>query len=306
MEVIGDSKGSKPKTSVAKKSTSNKNESKSGANKQTVIAIAPVSSPFDLKTYLTDPRCVDIRPLLPSPMPKSEHEILKAIDGVVKNQVVVDVDLLVMDLPKVSLEAIVKFFPRVEIIEEVLYFKCDGYLKTVTQTYFDRLIHAAQPGWASSQNLTLRVGAHVFLPDYCSFNVPIPLLQIQRPAIHGLVMPNLWVEVAYNNGADRQKAFNSIAYAIGFCPNTEFVCVVLKNADSLLPTPNPNPAAVSVHSAAVPAQPLNGPYIVHWGVGVAYNNPTYYRVVWNEHLVLGVGVTVEFGDIFDRFLQIQH
>ncbi|CAI2182645.1 5604_t:CDS:2 [Funneliformis geosporum] len=64
---------------------------------------------------------------------------------------------------------------------------------------------------------------------------------------------------------------------------------------------NPNPGVISVL-----ATPQNSPnvrptcalYFVYWDG----TNLVYYRIDWNEHLVLGCGWTMELNDVLDLIL----
>ena len=60
--------------------------------------------------------------------------------------------------------------------------------------------------------------------------------------------------------------------------------------------PNPNPGVFTIPAISQDTGPYRDSYVIHWDVN---NNPVYYIMDWNLHLVPRCGVTLDFNVILD-------
>jgi hypothetical protein len=100
-------------------------------------------------------------------------------------------------------------------------------------------------------------------------------------------------QVFYNSDPDRNNALVKICQIQQSQVSIEFVGIAIPNSDTPFRR-NPNPRANSTFAlpaANQNARPYRAPYVIHWN---ANNNPVYYIMSWNRHLVLRCGVVFDF------------
>ena len=100
------------------------------------------------------------------------------------------------------------------------------------------------------------------------------------------------LQVFYNKDPDREMALNRIARVQQSDPTIEFVGIALP--DLVRPYhQNPNPMISSVPATQENNQndrSSQALYLIHWDANFI---PVYYRINWNEHLVLRCGWTLQ-------------
>ncbi|RHZ85654.1 hypothetical protein Glove_63g45 [Diversispora epigaea] len=84
--------------------------------------------------------------------------------------------------------------------------------------------------------------------------------------------PLLWIEVAFNKNDDRNNAINKVAYVQPYCPNTEFVMIIIPFETTAFPA-NKNLDAISIVVTPRSDRPFRAPYLGHLAVG---NNIVQY------------------------------
>ncbi|CAJ0832654.1 18007_t:CDS:2 [Entrophospora sp. SA101] len=84
-------------------------------------------------------------------------------------------------------------------------------------------------------------------------------------------------------------SLNKIEYVQPYCPNTEFVLIVITFGISPFQA-NLNPGIISVAVISPRTDhPSRAPYIGHWAVGAIFDAVQWHKMRWNEHIILGCG-----------------
>src|ERR1043165_2255468 len=95
------------------------------------------------------------------------------------------------------------------------------------------------------------------------------------------------LQVFFNHDPDRANALGRIARVQQSNPTIEFVGIAIP--ELVRPYhPKPNPGVASVPATPENNQdqrPNRSPYLIHWNANI----PVYYRINWNEHLILRCG-----------------
>lgn len=100
----------------------------------------------------------------------------------------------------------------------------------------------------------------------------------------------------YNRDPDRAFAYEKLAVIQQNLLLIEFIGIALP--DTLGPVhQNPNPGVASVPSTPLNpnVRPTRAPYFVYWNGA----NTAYYKINWNEHLVLVCGWRMELNIVLD-------
>ncbi|CAG8482498.1 1998_t:CDS:2 [Paraglomus occultum] len=212
-----------------------------------------------------------------------------------------DLDIIEIDLPPIKtkkrekvLEAIHTVF-QAERIDNKLFIKRDGYGKILVHKRLVNSINTQLPSWEVLSDAIAVVNRNEFRPDVGGWNQKPTFAERFQPIINRTPPPLLWIEVAFDRGNDRDNALNKIEYLQRYCPNTEFVLIVIPYRS---PFPeNPNPDATSVVATASARSSLEVPYLGHWGIGVAFDAALWYTMQWNKHIVLECGPNLYFNEV---------
>ena len=100
----------------------------------------------------------------------------------------------------------------------------------------------------------------------------------------------------FNKDSDRANALCKLGWIQQNNLAIEYIGIAIPDSNNPYHQ-NPNPGIPSIPATpAIPnARPARAPYFVYWDGNIM----TYYRVNWNQHLVLQCGWTLEFNDIFE-------
>nr|CAG8461484.1 13719_t:CDS:2 [Entrophospora candida] len=229
-----------------------------------------------------------------------EKEIKVALEEIPKDD---NIDVIEIDLPPINdkkrekiLETIHNIF-QAERINDRLFIKFDGLMKERIHSELMISLRQQLPAWLVVTNGVSVVNGNEFRPDVGGWNQWPTRQQQMAPVINVSPPPLLWVEVAFNRTKDRVNALNKIEYVQPYCPNTEFVLIVIPFGMSPFQA-NPNPGIISVAVTLPRAdRPSRAPYIGHWAVGVTFDAVQWYKMRWNEHIILGCGGSIYFNDV---------
>ncbi|PKB95661.1 hypothetical protein RhiirA5_436305 [Rhizophagus irregularis] len=183
------------------------------------------------------------------------------------------------------------------MIGKDLFIKIDGGHKTRIQFKLNSSADTHNPNWFVTQGTDCKMMGNKYKPDVgIWFNWPTHA-QLSKPYVNACPPPDVYIEVFYNRDPDRGFAFEKLTVIQQNLLAIEFIGIALP--DTLGPVrQNPNPGV-----ASVPATPLNppnvrpsrAPYFVYWNG----TNTVYYKIDWNEHLVLLCGWTMELNIVLD-------
>ncbi|RGB29280.1 hypothetical protein C1646_672559 [Rhizophagus diaphanus] len=216
-----------------------------------------------------------------------------------EKQDVVTIDLSAYKLDNVVVRETIHDSYNAEIIGEHMFIKYDSKKK---EKIHRRLANSAE---AHNQNWDVDVNGmctdnnrNEFLPDVgVWFQMPTQA-QRTRPIAEQCPLPDVWVEVFYYRDPDRSRALTNIAFVQQQNLGIEFIGIALPYSTNTFQQ-NPNPGIDTTPAnplANQNARPFIAPYIIHWDVN---NVPVYYRINWNEHLVLRCGWVLEFNIVLN-------
>jgi hypothetical protein len=149
-------------------------------------------------------------------------------------------------------------------------------------------------GTKTSLDVILHTGPQQRAPDVAFWSVAPTPAQCNNPLANQCPLPNLWIEIFYND-ADRDEALDKIRNAvIPACGNT--CCIVAIGLQRQRTNPMVvrlgAPAAPGV--AAVAAAPLPGgrprwaPYVGVWAPNTAYNGAQWYVLQYGVYVDLNI------------------
>ncbi|RHZ75700.1 hypothetical protein Glove_212g219 [Diversispora epigaea] len=238
---------------------------------------------------------------------KTKSKVIKQIENEIKiimGEVRRDVDILEIDMPSIKankrekvLEAIHNIF-QAERIDDKLFIKCDGLGKEEIHRTLGDSLRPQLLTWTVETNVICVVNGNEFRPDVGGWNRRPTRPQRFAPIINSCPPPFLWIEVAFNKNDDRNNAINKIAYVQPYCPNTEFVIIIIPFGTTAFPA-NKNPDAISIVATPRSDRPFRAPYLGHLAVGNNIDTIQWYNMQWNQHHVLGCGANIHFNDVFD-------
>ena len=105
------------------------------------------------------------------------------------------------------------------------------------------------------------------------------------------------LQVFYNQDPDRSNALERINNVRQRNPGIEFIGITLPSLSDVYDS-NPFPGAISVPvTQERNHRPYLAPYLIHWTPNT--NAQIYYIIVWNEHLRLNCGWTLEFNTVLN-------
>jgi len=143
---------------------------------------------------------------------------------------------------------------------------------------------------------------HQFLqPDSCAWTAARKPTQAEKNnnLTNSLRHPDVWIEIAYNNTNDREKAKTKIQNTLIPTWGAAMHIVLILLPGTWASFPNNPGVAASTPLALLNAAPAT-PYIMYWPVNTAFNAPMYYRMAWNKHVVVG-GWQLECNDVLSEF-----
>ncbi|CAG8746355.1 hypothetical protein GLOIN_2v1677127 [Rhizophagus irregularis DAOM 181602=DAOM 197198] len=209
-------------------------------------------------------------------------------------QDVVMIDLSAYDLDNDSVLEMIHVKYNAEIIGKRMFIKYDGKLK---QRIHRRLAHSAEthnPNWDVDETGTCTTrNRDTFLPDVGIWFQLVTKAQRVTPIKARCPLPNVWIGVFFNRDPDRSHALSNIDLIQRQNLGIEFVCIALPFSTANFPQ-NPNPGAATVQATPTANQnsrPTRAPYIIHWN---ANNVPVYYKMSWNNHIILRCGWALDF------------
>ncbi|CAG8596543.1 5003_t:CDS:2 [Paraglomus occultum] len=225
-----------------------------------------------------------------------EEKLRHARDAASEELEIIEIDLPTIKTKKREkvLEAIHAVF-QAERIDNKLFIKCDGCGKGQVHLVLASSIWTQLPNWLVCSDGIAVVNGNEFRPDVGGWSPRPTFAERFQPIINRTPPPLLWIEVAFDRSNDRDNALSKIAYVQRYCPNTEFVLIVISYR-SPIPA-NPNPDATSVVATASASRSLIVPYLSHWDIGVAFGAALWYKMQWNEHIVLDCGANLYFNDV---------
>ena len=107
-----------------------------------------------------------------------------------------------------------------------------------------------------------------------------------------------FLQIFYDSDPDRNHTLIKIGEIQQTQVAIEFVGIALPDTDYPFHQ-NPNPGAASILAPLMIIQntkSYSAPYVIHWDEN---NNPVYYKIDWNLHLVLRCGVILDFNIILN-------
>ncbi|RHZ75222.1 hypothetical protein Glove_216g30 [Diversispora epigaea] len=220
---------------------------------------------------------------LKSLMPEQKEDIAK-------------VSLSAYKLDNINIREAIHERYNVEIIGKDLFIKYDGYNKEKIHYKLTNSAETHNPNWDVCQNVICTIGDNDFRPDVGIWFRQLTFAQGSRPIANSCPPPNVWIEVFYNRNPDRSHALSKIDLIQQHLTNIEYVGISIPYAVNPI-HPNPNPWIVTTPATQIPEMPARAPYIIHlWDVN---SIPVYYRMDWNEHLVLRCGWKINFNIVLD-------
>ncbi|CAG8625134.1 8252_t:CDS:2 [Diversispora eburnea] len=184
-----------------------------------------------------------------------------------------------------------------EIIGKDLFIKYDGGHKTKIHYKLTNSAEMHNSAWDVNIDMICVMGGNNFRPDVGIWFRTLTFAQNSRPIANSCPPPNVWIEVFYNRDPDRSHALSKIdLIRRQYLTDIEYVGIAIPYAVNPFHQ-NPNPWIVTTPATPTPEIPARAPYIIHlWDVN---STPVYYRMDWNEHLVLRCGLTINFTIVLD-------
>ncbi|CAB4424997.1 unnamed protein product [Rhizophagus irregularis] len=228
------------------------------------------------------------------------NQICTKIDEILtqkQNQTLVKITLPELDERNEYVQQAVFDRYHAEMIGKDLFIKIDGGHKTRIQFKLNSSADTHNPNWFVTQGTDCKMMGNKYKPDVGIWFIWPTHAQLSKPYANACPPPDVYIEVFYNRDPDRGFAFEKLTVIQQNLLAIEFIGIALP--DTLGPVrQNPNPGV-----ASVPATPLNppnvrpsrAPYFVYWNG----TNTVYYKIDWNEHLVLLCGWTMELNIVLD-------
>ncbi|GBB84355.1 hypothetical protein RclHR1_10980007 [Rhizophagus clarus] len=184
-----------------------------------------------------------------------------------------------------------------EMVGEDLFIKIDGGNKTRIQFKLNSSADTYNPNWFVTQGTDCVMMGRNYKPDVgIWFNHP-NFNQRQTPIASTCPPPDVYIEIFFNRDPDRGFAFEKLDAIQQNNLNIEFIGIALPSSQGPF-RQNPNPGVASVPSTPLNppnVRPARAPYFVYWNG----TNLAYYKIDWNEHLVLLCGWTMELNIVLD-------
>jgi len=184
-----------------------------------------------------------------------------------------------------------------EMIGEDLFIKIDGGNKTEIQGNLMISGKTHNQNWFVTQGTDCIMMGNKYKPDVgIWFNRP-NYNQRHKPFVNTCPPPDVYIEVFYNRDPDRGFALEKLAVIQQNLLGIEYIGIALPDSQGPFHQ-NLNPGVASVPSTPLNppnVRPTRAPYFVYWNG----TNLAYYKIDWNEHLVLLCGWTMELNIVLD-------
>ncbi|RIA88174.1 hypothetical protein C1645_739593 [Glomus cerebriforme] len=228
------------------------------------------------------------------------NQILTYIEENLKDEMqdVVMIDLSAYDLDNDDVLEMIHVKYNAEIIGKHMFIKYDGKLKEKIHRRLANSADAHNQNWDVDVNGTCTTGNRDrFLPDVgIWFQMPTKAERV-NPIKEQCPLPNVWIEVFYNRDPDRSHALSNIDLVQRQNLGIEFVGIALPYSTAIFQqNPNSGIATILATAANQNSRPTRAPYIIHWN---ANNVPVYYRMNWNQHIVLRCGWVLDFNIVLN-------
>ncbi|RHZ89309.1 hypothetical protein Glove_16g161 [Diversispora epigaea] len=217
-----------------------------------------------------------------------------------KKEDVVKVSLSAYKLDNINIREAIHEIYDAEIIGKDLFIKYDG---KHNERIHRRLANSAEihnPNWDVDVNVICVVGSNDFRPDVSIWFRQVTFAQSSRLVANSCPPPNVWIEVFYNRNPDRSHALSKIDLIQQHLTNIEYVGIAIPYTVNPIHQ-NQNPWIVTTPATPTPEMPARAPYIIH--LRDVNSIPVYYRMDWNEHLVLRCGWKIEFNIVLNVISQ---
>ncbi|PKY44146.1 hypothetical protein RhiirA4_399569 [Rhizophagus irregularis] len=214
-----------------------------------------------------------------------------------QNQTIIKITLPELDESNVYVQQAIFDKYDAEMIEKDLFIKIDGGHKTEIQAHltFSGKVHNRT--WYVAPGTSCMMMGNKYTPDVGIWLIRPTHAQLHKPFVNACPPPDVYIEVFYNRDPDRGFALEKLAVIQQNNLGIEFIGIALLDGQAPFPQ-NPNPGVASVPSTPVNppnVRPPRAPYFVYWNG----TNLVYYKIDWNEHLVLLCGWTMELNIILD-------
>ncbi|RHZ63513.1 hypothetical protein Glove_329g74 [Diversispora epigaea] len=218
-----------------------------------------------------------------------------------KKEDVVKVSLSAYKLDNINIREAIHERYDAEIIGKDLFIKYDGRHKEKIHRRLASSAEMHNQSWDVNVNTICVMGGNNFRPDVGIWFQTPTFAQSSRPIANSCLPPNVWIEVFYNRDPDRNHALSKIDLIRQYLTDIEYVGIAIP--DAVKPFyPNPNPEIATTPVTQTFRMPARAPYIVHlWNVN---SLPVYYKMDWNEHLVLRCGWVVESNIVLNIISQL--
>ncbi|CAB4400676.1 unnamed protein product [Rhizophagus irregularis] len=228
------------------------------------------------------------------------NQICTKIDEILtqkRNQTLIKITLPELDECNEYVQQAVLDKYKAEMIGEDLFIKVDGGHKTQIQFKLNLSAYTHNQNWFVIQGTSCMMAGNKYCPDVgIWFNTPT-YDQLHRPFAGTCPPPDVYIEVFYNRDPDRALAFEKIPVIQQNLPGIEYIGIALPDSQGPF-CQNPNPGVASVPSTPENppnVRPTRAPYFFYWNG----TNLSYYKIDWNEHLVLLCGWTMELNIVLD-------
>ncbi|CAG8544301.1 4589_t:CDS:2 [Diversispora eburnea] len=194
-----------------------------------------------------------------------------------KKEDIVKVSLSAYNLDNINIREAIHERYNAEIIGKDLFIKYDGMNK---ERIHRRLANSAEihnPNWGAEINVICVVGGNNFRPDVGIWFWDPTFVQRSRPTASLCPPSNVWIE-----------QHNLI--------NIEYVEIAIPVAGNPFPQ-NPNSGIVTTPATQTPEVSTRAPYTIH--LQDVNSIPVYYRMDWNEYLVLKCGWKIGFNIVLN-------
>ncbi|CAI2165227.1 4773_t:CDS:2 [Funneliformis geosporum] len=212
-----------------------------------------------------------------------------------RNQNIVKIIIPELDKADTHVHDAIHDVYNAQIIDNDIYIKYDGEDKSTIYRLLANSAAAHNPNWHVNSNEICVAGNNDYRPDVSVWFQRPTFLKRQNPIRNSHPLPNVWIEIFYNRDLDREKALHRITLAQRHNPRIEFVGMALPELVRPFPQ-NPNPWIDSVPVTRENDRPNQAPYLIHWN---ANTNPVYFKINWNEHLVLRCGWILELNNVLN-------
>ncbi|PKK59227.1 hypothetical protein RhiirC2_857451 [Rhizophagus irregularis] len=173
----------------------------------------------------------------------------------------------------------------------------DGGNKTKIQFKLCLSGYTHNQNWFVTQGTDCKMMGNKYKPDVGIWFIEPTYGQRHKPFVNACPPPDVYIEIFYNRDPDRGFALEKLVVIQQNNLGIEFIGIALPDGQAPFPQ-NPNPGVASVPSTPVNppnVRPSRAPYFVYWNG----TNLVYYKIDWNEHLVLLCGWTMELNIVLD-------